>query len=134
MKASRTLIILLILTIVVILCAGCTSTSQQAVVVTTVPTDTVAAPTTESTIVACGVENSHGLTVQCGPNPAPTNEMDNAKDPGDRCRQYASCQIVSGSCQLVTDSKYTKCSSCVEECQKSFINNPNNLDDCAEKC
>jgi|WetSurMetagenome_2_1015567.scaffolds.fasta_scaffold96319_2 hypothetical protein len=132
MKASRSLILLLILTIVVILCAGCTSTSQPAAIVTTVPTDTVAAPTIVPTLATCGVENCHGFTVTCGSNPATacTNEM----DAGDRCRQYASCQIVSGSCQLVTESKYDKCANCVKQCQNAYYNNPNQLMDCSQNC
>jgi len=133
MKASRSLVFLLILTIVAILCAGCTSTSQPVAVVTTAPTDTDT-PTAVPTAVACAIENSHGLTVKCGPNPAPVNAMDNTKDPGDRCRQYASCQVVSGSCQLVTETKYTTCASCIKQCESSYYNNPNMMDDCAEKC
>jgi hypothetical protein len=126
------MLILLILTAVVILCAGCTSTSQPAAAVTTEPTATATVPTAVPTIAVCGIENCHGLTVQCGPNPA--TACPNDMNAGDRCRQYASCQVVSGSCQLVTESKFTKCVNCVEECQKSFINNPNQIQDCSQTC
>jgi len=125
------MVVLLILTAVVILCAGCTSSTPPAAVVTAEPTAT-AAPTAVPTMAACGIENCHGVTVMCGPNLA--TACSNDMDAGDRCRQYASCQVVGGSCQLVTELKFDKCVSCVKMCQSSYYNNPNMLYDCSQKC
>ncbi|MFA6363530.1 hypothetical protein [Methanoregula sp.] len=131
MKTFPPMVVLLILTAVVILCAGCTSSAPPAAVVTAEPTAT-AAPTAVPTMAACGIENCHGVTVMCGPNLA--TACSNDMDAGDRCRQYASCQVVGGSCQLVTESKFDKCVSCVKMCQSSYYNNPNMLYDCSQKC
>jgi hypothetical protein len=131
MKILRPLGILLVMVVAAILVMGCTSNSQPVAVVTTEPTATVV-PTEVPTLVACGIENCHGLTVTCGPNTA--TSCTSIMDPGDRCRKYASCQVTSGSCQLVTDPKFDKCVNCVEECQKSFINNPNQVSDCSQSC
>jgi len=131
MKIFRLMVVLLILTSAMILCAGCTSKSQPAEVVTTEPTATTA-PSEVPTVAACGIENCHGLTVTCGPNIA--TSCSNDMDAGDRCRQYASCQVVSGSCQLVTELKFNKCVSCVQMCKSSYYNNPNMLYDCSQQC
>jgi hypothetical protein len=38
---------------------------------------------------------------------------------GDRCRQYASCQIVSGKCSLVEGKEFNDCKTCVEACMEN---------------
>ena len=131
MKILRPMVILLSMAVVAILVTGCTSTSQPVAVVTTEPTVT-ATPTEVPTVLACGVENCHGLTVQCGPNVATV--CPSAINGEDQCRQYATCQVVSGSCQLVTESRYDKCASCVKSCESSFPNNPNQVLDCSQSC
>jgi hypothetical protein len=127
--------ILLAMAVVAILVTGCTSNSQPVAVVTTEPTVT-AAPTEVPTLATCGIETCDGLAVTCGPNVAtacPKN-INPGDNPGDRCLQYATCQVVSGSCQLVTESRYGKCVNCVEACQTSFPNNPNQVLDCSQGC
>lgn len=65
-------------------------------------------------VKTCGVENCHGLEVSCGPNlPLVCTET---YEVGDRCRQYASCQIVSGNCSLVEGKEFNDCKTCVEAC------------------
>lgn len=63
---------------------------------------------------ACGVENCHGMDVLCGPN-VPQACTENYQV-GDRCRQYASCQIVGGDCSLVAGDLFDACKRCVGEC------------------
>ncbi|HNX17871.1 MAG TPA: hypothetical protein PKM50_06045 [Methanoregula sp.] len=131
MKVYRPVLLLLLLTAVMIFCAGCASSPQP--VETATPTPTVTeTPTPVPTVAACGIENCHGLKITCGPRIATdcTSEL-NADD---HCRQYASCQIVDGTCQLVKKTKYDKCVSCVESCKSSFINNPNQILDCSQSC
>jgi hypothetical protein len=131
MKILRPMFILLAMAVVAILVTGCTSTSQPVAVVTTEPTVT-AAPTEVPTVLTCGIQTCDGLAVTCGPNVV-TN-CPKAINPGDRCLQYATCQVVSGSCQLVTESRYDKCVNCVEACQNSFPNNKNQVLDCSQSC
>lgn len=131
MRSGYSLFFLCFLVAAAILMAGCTQTSQPAAVTAT-PTATETATAVQTTIAACGIENCHGFTVQCGPNivSSCTNDI----DPGDRCRKYAECQVVSGTCQLVTDTKYDKCVSCVKLCQSTYYNDPNMLIDCSDRC
>lgn len=131
MKILRLLGILLVMVVAAILVTGCTSTSQPVAVVTTEPTVT-AAPTEMPTLAACGIQTCNGLAVTCGPNVVTT--CPNALNPGNQCLQYATCQDVSGSCQLATESRYDKCVNCVEACQNSFPNNPNQVLDCSQSC
>src|SRR3989338_8429018 len=52
----------------------------------------------------CGFQNCNGLDLSCGFNvPKICNSIYRI---GDNCRQYASCQIVDGECNLVKDSKF----------------------------
>jgi hypothetical protein len=65
-------------------------------------------------VKTCGVENCHGLEVSCGSNlPLVCTET---YQEGDRCRQYASCQIVGGNCALVIGKEFNDCKTCVEAC------------------
>jgi hypothetical protein len=125
------MVILLSMAVVVILVTGCTSTSQPVAVVTTEPT-VAATPTEVPTVLACGIQTCNGLAVTCGPNVV--TACPNTLDPGNQCLQYATCQVVSGSCQIATESRYGKCVNCVEACQNSFPNNPNQVLDCSQSC
>jgi hypothetical protein len=70
-----------------------------------------------SGVETCGVENCHGLEVSCGPNlPLVCTEVYQV---GDRCRQYASCQIVGGNCSLVPGKEFNDCKTCVEACMEN---------------
>lgn len=132
MKTRYLFVITGVLVLAALLATGCTQTAQQQVVVTTAPPTTTETPTVAPTDAVCGVENCHGYTVQCGPNIASACPSD--LDAGDRCRKYATCQVVSGTCQLVKDTKYDKCGACVKQCETTYYNNPNQLDDCADRC
>jgi hypothetical protein len=123
--------LLLAMAVVAILVTGCTSNNQPVAVVTTEPTVT-ATPTEVPTVLACGIQTCNGLAVTCGPNVA--TACPHTLNPGNQCLQYATCQDVSGSCQLTTESRYGKCVNCVEACQTSFPNNPNQVLDCSQSC
>lgn len=133
MKNRYLFVISGILVLAALFAAGCTQTTQQQVVVTTAPPTTTETPTETPTVSACGIENCHGYTLQCGSNIATSCTSD--IDAGDRCRKYASCQVVSGTCQLVKeDTRYDKCGACVQQCESTYYNNPNQLNDCADRC
>ena len=90
------------------------------------PTTTVPANTT------CGMENCHGLAVRCGAQPV--NFCTTEYVPGDRCRTYASCHIVQGSCQLVTEGPFERCKNCVEMCNNQYGSSPMAMMTCEQKC
>jgi hypothetical protein len=64
----------------------------------------------------CGIENCHGMDIQCGPNIAEQCTMMYAF--GDRCRAYAQCQILDGRCALVESKQYKDCIDCVKACEE----------------
>jgi len=66
----------------------------------------------------CGMEDCHGLDITCGPNIPKSCTM--TYELGDNCRQYASCEIIGGKCQLVKSEKFELCKSCVEKCAEDF--------------
>ncbi len=80
----------------------------------------------------CGMENCHGLNITCGPKIPEICTM--VYEPGDNCRQYASCQIINKKCQLVKSQKFEECKSCTEECKKNFENDPLRFSECESKC
>jgi hypothetical protein len=85
-----------------------------------------------SSLGKCGVENCHGLEITCGPNiPEICDTMGALSD---NCRQYAHCQVIGEECQLVKDTKFDECKSCIEKCEKDFINDPIKVFDCGGKC
>jgi len=136
MKTPLACIFLLILAAAAILSAGCTSTSPVTTVATAEPT-AIVTPTEVPTASACGIENCHGIPLQCGANVAASCSSNNVAEDlyaSDQCRKYASCQIVGSTCQAVTDSKYDKCVSCIKNCENSFPNNQNQLIDCSQSC
>lgn len=80
----------------------------------------------------CAMENCHGLEITCGPNVAEVCDMMYLA--GDNCRQYASCQVVSGKCQLVKNEKFNQCKSCVEKCSTDFKDDQVKFFECESKC
>lgn len=80
----------------------------------------------------CGIENCHGLEITCGPNIPKTCTFEYQL--GDRCREFAKCEIIKGKCQLVKSQKFTECKICVEDCLKKYQNNQEELFRCEEKC
>jgi hypothetical protein len=63
----------------------------------------------------CGIEICHGLDISCGPNvPELCTEQYQL---GDFCRQFAICEIINGTCQMVPNNKFKQCRSCVEKCE-----------------
>lgn len=80
----------------------------------------------------CGIENCHGLDITCGPNVPEICDM--SYQLGDNCRQLASCQVVSGTCQLIKSPEFDACKACVESCEKQFVNDPSRSSYCESKC
>ncbi len=80
----------------------------------------------------CGVENCHGLNITCGPNVPDTCTM--IYEPGDNCRQFASCQIIDGQCKLKKSPKFDSCKICVEKCEIDYSNNQIKFFECESKC
>lgn len=80
----------------------------------------------------CGIENCHGLDIKCGPNiPDACTEIYMM---GDRCRQYASCEIIEGKCQLAKNSEFDGCEACIEDCLNRFSNNGEKVFECEAGC
>jgi hypothetical protein len=80
----------------------------------------------------CGIENCHGLDIECGPNiPDACTEIYML---GDKCRQYASCEIIEGKCQLIRNSEFETCKSCIENCLERFPNGGNPAFECESNC
>jgi hypothetical protein len=80
----------------------------------------------------CGIENCHGLDIVCGSSPA---EMCTAMyQVGDRCRQFAKCEIIDSSCQLIQNDDFNNCKICVEECINKYADDPNELFLCESSC
>jgi len=80
----------------------------------------------------CGIENCHGLDIVCGPNPAQI--CTEIYQLGDKCRQFAECGAVNGSCQFIENPQFTACKNCVETCEKDNLNNPELAFTCESKC
>jgi|GEM_PF-1565729 len=100
----------------------------------TSPTD----DTDNTTETDCGVQECHGMNLTCGSNVA---EMcTEIYQIGDRCRQYASCEVVNGTCTFEQESNnyFDQCKSCVEQCEIYYDNsiqaNSDNLFLCEENC
>lgn len=80
----------------------------------------------------CGIENCHGLQIQCGFSPA---EMCTAMYAlGDKCREHAECGVVNGNCQQIANPLFDACKSCVEACDAKFTNDPEALFACESEC
>jgi hypothetical protein len=70
----------------------------------------------------CGIEQCHGLDITCGPKVPDACTMEARTD--DICRQYISCERISGDCRVAMKSGFEKCRDCIEGC--------NQIDDGAE--
>jgi hypothetical protein len=81
---------------------------------------------------ACGIQNCHGMEISCGPKVVEMCTMQYML--GDKCRSLASCQNINGSCAVVKQEGYTKCVSCVEECNRTNGNDPVKAFDCESRC
>lgn len=81
---------------------------------------------------ACGIENCHGMDIKCGPNPAQMCTMEYRL--GDKCRQYAKCDIVNGKCQQISNAAFDACKACVQKCEADFANDPMKAFDCESNC
>lgn len=68
----------------------------------------------------CGLENCHGLELQCGTNIPKSCDL--MYQLGDGCREYASCEISDGKCQPKKERRFELCKNCVLECQRKFEN------------
>jgi hypothetical protein len=80
----------------------------------------------------CGIENCHGLDITCGSNvPEACTEIYMA---GDNCRQFASCEIIDGDCQLVTTEKFESCKACVEQCEEDYADDQIKFFQCESQC
>lgn len=80
----------------------------------------------------CGIESCHGLDIVCGNNPPEVcTEMYQL---GDKCRKFAKCQRVDGTCQQVENVEFDTCKSCVQKCENSFPNNPEKAFSCESEC
>lgn len=87
---------------------------------------------TKPNLGTCGIENCHGLDIVCGSNPAEMcTEMYQL---GDRCRQFAKCGVVNGSCRQIEDTQFTACKICVETCERKFPNDPEQAFMCENGC
>lgn len=80
----------------------------------------------------CGIQNCHGMEISCGPNVVEMCTMEYQL--GDKCRGLASCQNINGSCSVVKQEGYTKCVSCVEECNRTAGSDPMKAFECESRC
>ncbi len=80
----------------------------------------------------CGIENCHGLDITCGSNVPEDCDMMYAF--GDRCRQYASCEVIDGKCQLVKSEKFEECKACAEGCSEDFKDDIIKASQCESEC
>jgi hypothetical protein len=117
------------LLIVLLLAAGCTSPSNGSPQATPVPVNpAVTVPVGSS----CGLTTCHGLDLACGPDFPQVCTMEYRL--GDKCRQFVRCDSSGGSCNLVTDPKYTSCKSCVEQCTAKVGSDGTSAFECEAKC
>ena len=127
MRLPYLFLISAVLIVSAVFVSGCTSEWLSGLpFISPVPTTSIPANTT------CGMENCHGLLVRCGAQPV--NFCTTEYVPGDRCRQFASCHIVQGSCQLALDPAFERCKNCVEMCSGQYGNNQMAMMTCEQKC
>jgi len=80
----------------------------------------------------CGIENCHGLDIVCGPNPAQICTAIYML--GDKCREFAKCEIINGVCQQTENQQFNSCKTCVNNCENDFPNNSEEAFNCESKC
>jgi len=81
---------------------------------------------------ACGIENCHGLDIQCGPKIAEICTEMYAL--GDRCRVYARCGMDNGECKLLESGQFQLCYACVKACEEKHKDNIVDAFSCESKC
>jgi len=80
----------------------------------------------------CGIQNCHGMVISCGPKVVEMCTMEYQM--GDKCRNLATCQNINGSCSVVKQEGYSKCVSCVEECNRTAGADPVKAFECESRC
>jgi hypothetical protein len=80
----------------------------------------------------CAVETCHGLDVECGDGPP--DFCTEIYMIGDVCLPYAECAVIKGQCQLVKGGQFDQCRTCVEGCEKQFVNDYDRLYACEREC
>jgi hypothetical protein len=80
----------------------------------------------------CGPTNCHGVDLSCGSEPVDMCDMSYMI--GDGCRQWASCQVESGRCQMVVEPGYEACVSCVSKCEEEYLLDDIGLSECESGC
>lgn len=80
----------------------------------------------------CFINNCHGLEITCGPDNHIFCTM--LYQAGDRCRQYASCEVSDGSCHPVLSQKFNDCKACVEKCYADFEDDQIKFFECESNC
>jgi hypothetical protein len=88
-------------------------------------------PCQSNTIEKCGIENCHGLDIECG---EPVQMCTAMYQLGDKCREFAKCGKVNGKCQQIENSEFTSCKSCALKCEKDFPNDAEKALDCESMC
>ncbi len=80
----------------------------------------------------CEIENCHGLEIECGPDI--TEFCTEVYQLGDKCRNFASCEIINGECQLAENQQFEECKSCVEDCLQQFPDDGDKAFECESNC
>lgn len=80
----------------------------------------------------CERENCHGLDIKCGSNPPEVCTAMYAL--GDRCLNYAVCELVGDKCQVKANEQFTKCKTCVDSCAKDYSSDVVKMFECEGKC
>ena len=80
----------------------------------------------------CGVENCHGLDIQCGTNPPGACTM--MYQVGDKCLKYAKCEIKNGQCQQTINPQFEQCKACAEKCESISKNDSVKVFECEAAC
>lgn len=119
----------MVLIVAALFAAGCTSTSPGSTIKGPPPVTPGVTPGQSS----CGFTTCHGLDLACGMNGPDICTTEYRL--GDKCRQYAKCTSGSdGTCTLVTSPEFDSCKSCVETCENTIINDPQQAFACEAKC
>jgi len=112
-----------------------TTTTTKLTTTTNLVTTTTTIATSTTTINKnqfCELENCHGLDIKCGPNPPSMCTMEYAM--GDRCLQYAKCDIQNGKCQQILNPQFLECKACIQICINTDGNDGVNKFECESKC
>jgi hypothetical protein len=123
----------LLLLAAALIAAGCTASPGPGP--TPLPTATpVSTPVPSETPApgTCGITTCHGLDLACGPDAPEICTMEYRL--GDKCRQYARCEVSGSSCTLVKDAQFDTCKACVEQCEAAAKESPVTAFSCEEKC